>query len=108
MSTLSVRAAVAAAESENADAGIVYRTDPFEAALSGSLGAESLRARASPFGVPGAKLRLSRVLPPRPRRRHGQRRAFGRLLSLGGHLKTGHLWTGQNRPFPSQVASETG
>src|SRR5688572_23238796 len=34
------------------------------------LGAESLRGRASPFGVPSASLRLSRLLPPRPRRRH--------------------------------------
>jgi len=34
------------------------------------LGAESLRGRASPFGVPSAALRLSRLLTPRPRRRH--------------------------------------
>jgi hypothetical protein len=27
------------------------------------------------------------------------------LKPLGGHFKTGHLWTGQNRPFP---AAETG
>jgi hypothetical protein len=24
---------------------------------------------------------------------------------LGGHFKTGHLWTGQNRPF--RIAAET-
>jgi len=35
------------------------------------LGAESLRGRASPFGVPSAALRLARLLAPRPRRRNG-------------------------------------
>jgi hypothetical protein len=26
--------------------------------------------------------------------------------TLGGHFKTGHLWTGQNRPFPAAETSD--
>jgi len=44
----------------------------------GSSGASALRGRASLFEVPSAALRLSHLLAPPPRRRHGQQWAFGR------------------------------
>src|SRR5260221_9146165 len=56
----------------NADRRFCAQPSTLEANPRAPLGAESLRARASPFGVPSASLRLSRVLPPRPRRRHGR------------------------------------